>query len=143
MLERYRLANTEEEFWHKLDKPRAFANEVGAGLGEYLCRALSHQAAITEPKDLAWLLASYARDGLARVEAAGDTRSLDSVRLALEESLGVHFKEGARRAFFPLHTGADTLLRHFSPRGCFGPGRRVIERKRSTGTNLSGTYAHR
>ena len=109
LLERYRLANTEEEFWHKLDKPRAFANEVGAGLGEYLCRALSHQAEITEPKDLAWLLASYARDGLARVEAAGDTSSLDAVRSALEESLGVHF-EGERGARFFHSTFVQTLF---------------------------------
>ena len=100
LLERYRLANTEEEFWHKLDKPRAFAKEVGAGLGEYLCRAVSHQAEITEPKDLAWLLASYARDGLARVEAAGDTSSLDAVRSALEQSLGIHFEEEQGTRFF-------------------------------------------
>ena len=109
LLERYRLANTEEEFWHKLDKPRAFSNEVGAGLGEYLCRALSHQAEITEPKDLAWLLASYARDGLARVEAAGDTSSLDAVRSALEESLGVHF-EGERGTHFFHSTMVQTLF---------------------------------
>ena len=58
------------------DTAYAFAREVGAGLGEYLCRALSHRAALAEPKDLAWLLASYARDGLARVEAAGDAPSV-------------------------------------------------------------------
>ncbi len=100
LLERYRLANTEEEFWHKLDKPRAFANEVGAGLGEYLVRALSHHAAISEPKDLAWLLASYARDALARVEAADDPKSLEAIRSALEESLGVRFKEERGARFF-------------------------------------------
>ena len=100
LLERYRLANTEEEFWHKLDKPRAFANEVGAGLGEYLVRALSHHAAISEPKDLAWLLASYARDALARVEAADDPNSLEAIRSALEESLGVRFKEERGARFF-------------------------------------------
>ena len=100
VLESFILAGTEEEFWRKLEKPRAFANEIGAGLGEYLCRALSHQAEITEPKDLAWLLASYARDGLARVEAAGDTSSLDAVRSALEESLGVHFEDERGTRFF-------------------------------------------
>ena len=35
---------------------------TGAGLGEYLSRALSHRAALAEPKDLAWPIASYARD---------------------------------------------------------------------------------
>ena len=34
-------------------------------------RVLSYSASLADPKDLAWLLASYARDGLARVEAAG------------------------------------------------------------------------
>ena len=99
-LESYILAGTEEEFWQKLDKPRAFANEFGAGLSEYLIRALSLQAAITEPKDLAWLLASYARDALVRVEAAEDPKSLEAIRSALEESLGVHFKEERGARFF-------------------------------------------
>ena len=99
-LESFNLAGTEEEFWRKLDKPRAFANEVGGGLCEYLIRALSHQAAISEPKDLAWLLASYARDALARVEAADDPKSLEAIRSALEESLGVHFKEERGARFF-------------------------------------------
>ena len=52
-----------------MQTPRAFARKVSAGLGEYLSRALSHRAALAEPKDLAWLLASYAHDGMARVEA--------------------------------------------------------------------------
>ena len=99
-IESYSLAATEEEFNRRLQKPRAFAREVGAGLSEFLIRALSHQAAITEPKDLAWLLASYARDGLARVEAAGDTPSLDSIRSALEESLGVQFEDERGKRFF-------------------------------------------
>ena len=73
-LETFRLAESADEFWRRVEKPRAFAREVGAGLGEYLARALSHRAALAEPKDLAWLLASYARDGLARVEAAGGDR---------------------------------------------------------------------
>ena len=65
-LETFRLADDADTFVRRLATPRAFAREVGAGLGEYLIRALSHRAALAEPKDLAWLLASYARDGLAR-----------------------------------------------------------------------------
>ena len=94
-LEAFRLAESEAAFEARLQHPRAFAHEVGAGLGEYLCRALSHRATLVEPKDVAWLLASYARDGLARVEAAGDAPSLAVVRSALEEALGVRF-EGER-----------------------------------------------
>ena len=71
-----------------------------ASLGEYLSRALSHTATLAEPKDLAQLLASYARDALSRVEAAGDAPSLTAVRSALEEALGVHFEGDKGAAFF-------------------------------------------
>ena len=108
-LETFRLADSADDFHRKLEKPRAFAGEVGAGLGEHLCRALSHRAALAEPKDLAWLLASYARDGLARVEAAGDAPSLEAVRKALEEALGVRF-EGEKGARFFRSTLVQTLF---------------------------------
>ena len=99
-LETFRLAGSADEFQRRLEKPRAFSHNVGAGLGEYLARALSHRAALAEPRDLAWLLASYARDGLARVEAAGDAPSLAAVRSALEEALGVRFEgEKGERLF--------------------------------------------
>ena len=108
-LESFRLAGSAEEFDRLLQTPRTFAHGVGPGLGEYLCRALSHRATLVEPKDLAWLLASYARDGLARVEAAGDAPSLAAVRSALEEALGVRF-EGERGAAFFRSTLVQTLF---------------------------------
>ena len=108
-LERFCLVDNEAEFCGRLEKPRAFAREVGAGLGEYLRRVLAHQAVLTEPKDLARLLASYARDGLARVEAAGDAPSLGAVRSALEEALGVRF-EGEKGARFFHSTLVQTLF---------------------------------
>ena len=108
-LESLRLADDAEDFARRLEHPRAFARDVGAGLGEYLARALSHRAALAEPRDLAWLLASYARDGLARVEAAGDAPALAAVRGALEEALGVRF-EGERGARFFRSTLVQTLF---------------------------------
>ncbi len=108
-LETFRLATSAAEFAQRLESPRAFAGEVSAGLGEYLCRALSHRARLAEPKDLAWLLASHARDALARVEAAGDAPSLAAVRAALEEALGVRF-EGERGARFFRSTLVQTLF---------------------------------
>ena len=108
-LESFHLAENEVEFARRLEMPRAFAREVGTGLGEYLCRALSHRAALAEPKDLAWLLASHARDGLARVEAAGDEPSLQAVRSALEEALGVRF-EGDKGLRFFHSTLVQTLF---------------------------------
>ncbi len=108
-LESFRLADSADDFDRQLQKPRAFARRVGPGLGEYLCRALSHRAALAEPKDLAWLLASYARDGLARVEVAGDAPSLAAIRSALEQALGVRF-EGDRGAAFFRSTLVQTLF---------------------------------
>ena len=113
-LESFRLADSEEAFERGLAKPRTFAREVGAALGEYLRRALSHRASITDPKDLAWLLASYARDGLARVEAAESPgraggSPLLPLRTALEDGLGVRF-EGERGARFFHSTLVQTLF---------------------------------
>ena len=99
-LETLRLAGSESDFFRRLENPRAFARDAGARLGEYLARALSHRAALAEPKDLAWLLASYARDGLARVEAAGGAPQLAAVREALEEALGIRFEGEQGRHFF-------------------------------------------
>ena len=130
-LETFRLAESAEAFDRLLATPRVFARQVGAGLGEYLARTLAHRAALTEPKDLAWLLASYARDALSRVEAVGDNApQLTALRTALEEALGVRF-EGDKGTRFFYSTLVQTLFygvfsawvlwaRHASsPRGTF------------------------
>ena len=108
-LESFRLAGSAAEFDAKLDRPRAFATETGPGLVEYLTRVLSHAASLAEPRDVAWLLASYARDGLARVERAGDVAALTALREALEGSLGVRF-EGDRGTAFFRSTLVQTLF---------------------------------
>ena len=108
-LETFRLVDSAEGFERRLDTPRAFARTVGTGLGEYLGRALSHHARIGEPKDLAWLLASYARDGLARVRLSGDSAGAGGVRTALEEALGVRF-EGERGTRFFQSTLVQTVF---------------------------------
>ena len=108
-LESFHLAESEEAFNLALERPKQFAREVGAGLSEYLRRALAHQVVLSEPKDLAWQLASYARDGLARVEAVEDAPSLQALRSALEEALGVHF-EGHKGARFFHSTLVQTLF---------------------------------
>ena len=108
-LETFRLAESAEALYLAVEKPRAFARATGPGLVEYLRRALSHKAALAEPKDLAELLASYARDGLARVEQAGDAPALEDIRSALEEALGVSF-EGQRGDHFFRSTLVQTLF---------------------------------
>ena len=108
-LETFRLADSAAEFDKALQHPKAFFNRSGLALAEYLDRALSHRAALAEPRDLARLLASYARDGLSRVEASSDQSSLNAVRSALEEALGVKF-EGDRGAAFFHSTLVQTLF---------------------------------
>ncbi len=108
-LETFRLADSAAEFEERLQHPRAFANAVGPALAEYLTRVMTNPAKLAEPRDLAGLLASYARDGLARVESSGDASSLNAVRAALEEALGVRF-EGERGAAFFRSTLVQTLF---------------------------------
>ena len=108
-LETFRLADSAADFEKELQHPRAFANKSGPALAEYLDRALSHRADLTEPRDLARLLASYARDGLSRVESHGNAPSLNAVRSALEEALGVKF-EGEKGAAFFRSTLVQTLF---------------------------------
>ena len=108
-LETFRLADSAADFEKSLEHPRAFANKVGPALGEYLGRGLSHTATLSEPRDLAQLLASYARDALSRVEVASDASSLLAVRSALEEALGVRF-EGQRGAAFFRSAMVQTLF---------------------------------
>ncbi len=108
-LETFQLAESLEEFERHLKTPRDFADKIGARFGEYLCRALSHRARLAEPKDLAWLLASYARDALSRVEASNDMSALTGVRQALEDTLGVQF-EGKRGTHFFHSTLVQTLF---------------------------------
>ncbi|MCY3933433.1 MAG: hypothetical protein OXH70_17125 [Acidobacteria bacterium] len=132
-LETFSLAATEADFERLLERPRASAQKVGRGLGEYLARALSHRAALADPQDLAWLLASYARDGLERVERAGDSPSLGAVRSALEEALGF-----GSRARGEGGSSARPWCRRSStacfPPGCCGRGRR----RRAAGVSTGG-----
>ena len=108
-LESFRLARSAREFERLLETPRAAARTVGPRLAEYLCRVLAYRSTIVEAKDLAWLLASYARDALTRVDAAGETPSLTAVRSALEAALGVRF-EGDRGARLFRSTLVQTLF---------------------------------
>ena len=58
---------------------------------EFVTRVLLHNATLTQPKDVAWFLASYARDALARIEAQPDLDALHLLRTTLEDALGMKF----------------------------------------------------
>jgi hypothetical protein len=107
LLERYSLAPSEAEFWRS--PPHDLARRHGDQLTEYLSRCLMHAAPLRAPKDVAFLLASYARDARRRVEAHHDLPALATVRAGLEEGLGITF-QGDRGEHFFRSTLVQTLF---------------------------------
>jgi hypothetical protein len=99
-LEGFALAATAADFWVLVKTPAASAKLVGLAFVEYLRRALTQNVALVQPKDVAWFLASYARDALARVNAAGDLAALKTIRTALEDALGITFDQDKGDHFF-------------------------------------------
>ena len=100
-LERCALAETDAQFEELLKHTTRAANRHGVSLGEYLARAMEHTTVISEPRDLARLLASYARDALQRVErAVAEEDSLQPIREALEQALGMRFEDERAEEFF-------------------------------------------
>ena len=99
-LESFQLAPDEKTFWKVAAQPRKAANELGERFLEYLKRVMLINAELNNPKDVAFFLASYARDARVRVEAAKDLPQLAAVRTALEEALGMKFKADKGEHFF-------------------------------------------
>jgi len=98
-LETYRLAESEAAFWAAAAAPRAAVEAHGERLVEYLRRVMLASAPLSKPEDVAWFLASYARDAKARV-AQADLPALAAVRRALEDALGLAFEGEAGDHFF-------------------------------------------
>ncbi|MCX7824491.1 MAG: N-6 DNA methylase [Verrucomicrobiae bacterium] len=99
-LESFALAPDEAAFWAAAKHRRATDAALGERFVEFLKRALLHAAPLTNPKDLAFFLGSYARDARVRVEAAADLPALHAVRAALEASLGMKFEQARGEHFF-------------------------------------------
>ncbi|MBI4324422.1 MAG: DNA methyltransferase, partial [Chloroflexi bacterium] len=98
-LETFRLAPDEAAFWSAAAAPHKTAAALGERFTEYLKRVMLHAAPLQSPPDVAWFLASYARDARARVLAA-DLPALTAVRSALEEALGMKFEQEKGEHFF-------------------------------------------
>ena len=99
-LESFQLAPDEPAFWAAAAQPQKTASALGERLTEYLKRVLLHAAPLNNPKDVAFFLASYARDARARVVGAGNLPALAAVRTALEEALGMKFEAEKGEHFF-------------------------------------------
>ncbi len=104
-LERYVLARSAEELWNA---PLSEWKKHNALLGDFLARAMLYRAPLVQPKDVAWVLASYAREARARAEDH-PLGSFESLRLALQESLGIRF-EGEKGGHFFRSTLVQTLF---------------------------------
>jgi len=98
-LESFRLAENEKAFWAAASAPRALAKNIGDRFIEYIQRVMRHAVPIAAPEDVAWFLASYARDARARIEGV-DLPALATVRAALEEALGLKFQGEKGEHFF-------------------------------------------
>jgi hypothetical protein len=105
ILERYTLAVTPTALWS--DPITSFARHDDL-LSDFLARVMLYRAPLIQPKDVAWLLASYAREARARAEDH-PLGSFRTVKLALQESLGIEF-EGEKGEHFFRSTLVQTLF---------------------------------
>lgn len=104
----FRLAADEASFWALAAHPQNSAKTHAAHLGEFLRRVMMNAAPLTRPGDIAWFLASYARDALATLEEK-DATALAPLRTALETTLGIKF-EGEKGEHFFRSTLVQTLF---------------------------------
>ena len=104
-LERYTLAITAAALW---TAPLTSFARHGDLLPDFLARVMLYRAPLIQPKDVAWLLASYAREARARAEDH-PLGSFRTVKLALQESLGIQF-EGIKGEHFFRSTLVQTLF---------------------------------
>jgi hypothetical protein len=119
-LERYALAGTVDALWHHAIDPKH--NDL---FPDFLRRVMLYKAPLVDPKDVAWLLASYAREARARAEDH-PLPSFEAIKAALQDSLGIQF-EGEKGEHFFRSTLVQTLfygifsawiLWQRSPEGC-------------------------
>jgi len=108
-LESFSLAPDETAFWALAAHPQsAEARAAGERLADFLRRVMLRPAPIASPQELAWFLASYAREARARAEER-DLPALATTRTALEESLGMSFS-GEKGDHFFRSTLVQTLF---------------------------------
>jgi hypothetical protein len=89
--ESFSLAGTEAEFWQAVQYPQSLAKEKGEQFVEYLKCVFLQSAQIALPRDVAKLLAPYARDAR-QVESVGAER-LTGLRRVFQEALGLTFED--------------------------------------------------
>lgn len=110
-LEHLALAPSEDAFWNEVvAHPLNAQKRHGELLVEFLRRALLYRAPIESPQDVAGLLASYAREARARMDAAeSNLDAFQGLRKTLSEGLGLQF-DGDKGEHFFRSTLVQTLF---------------------------------
>lgn len=104
----YSFAGDEAGFWVLAANPNGLSDERAAHFGEFLQRVMMNAAPLHRAEDVAWFLASYARDTLTTLKGR-DASALDPLKEGLEDALGIQF-DGAKGQHFFLSTLVQTLF---------------------------------
>ena len=82
-LDRYTIAKDEATFWNMTAHPGPAAYAHAVHFDEFLRRVMMTKAPLVKADDIAWFLASYAKDALKTINEK-DATALDPLRHALE-----------------------------------------------------------
>jgi len=91
VIETIDLAATEAGFWTLAAGPRPAP--LRARFAEFLQRCLLTRAPLARPSEVAFFLASYAREALARLAEQAELPALGGLRKGMEDALGIRFDE--------------------------------------------------
>jgi len=94
----FNLTESADEF--RKASPRTLASSQGDAFQDFIKRVMLHLAPLSKPRDVANLLALYARAARERVEKAGDQPALQQIRADLENALGIAFEQADGDHFF-------------------------------------------
>ncbi len=98
-VETYTIAPSAGAFWALAADPKEWAQAHEEEFVGFLKRAMEHDAPLTNPQDLAWILAAHARTAKDRI-AGKDVSALKQLKSALSESLGLTFQDEDGDHFF-------------------------------------------
>jgi hypothetical protein len=98
-VETYTIATSAAAFWALTANPKEWAQAHEGEFVGFLKRAMEHDAPLTNPQDLAWILAAHARTAMDRIEGK-EVSALKQVKSALSESLGLTFQDENGDHFF-------------------------------------------
>jgi Type ISP C-terminal specificity domain/N-6 DNA Methylase len=107
--ENFSFGCNDAEAFFQLARSPSRPKGLAARFAEFLERVVLHQAPLARPEEVAFFLASYARDALTRVEEQATLPAFAELRDALQEALGLQF-DGARGEHLFRSTLVQTLF---------------------------------